>query len=96
MIKDKEYLLDILVDIECVIECVDELTFDKAYKKLIGFNREDDLFDYIIDIDSETYVIGTIYNVNGMAHVDEDSYFEVWCENDMIDNFTLSELRERV
>lgn len=96
MIKDKKYLKDILVDIESVIECVDELTFDKAYKTLNGFNRDVDYFDYIIDKGSETYVIGTMYDKNGMAHVSEDSYFEVWCENDMIDSFTLSELRERV
>ena len=76
---DKDIFKKLLKEIENIREEIKGMTFDQAGKTLGGYNCDGELFDYDWGIDTNLYLVGTVFNKDGMAYMDTDSsFYEVW------------------
>lgn len=103
MTKDDKNFFEILQDkINEIRETIKGMSFDKAANRLGGYNCDGELFDYDYPIDSEIYLVGTIYNKGGKPIMDDDALlYEIWHASDMLNarqilSMTEQEIAEQV
>lgn len=84
---DGKNVFELTLDtINLVRQRIENLNFNQALDRLVGFNNDGTLFDYNLPINESLYIVGTIENDNGFPKMSDTCLYEVWQESSMLES----------